>query len=64
MELKIFNKNELLKNLQIIRSDTNRKVTLYNEYVEILLDISDIMDFKKWWEEKKLESHDVHSIFY
>lgn len=64
MELKIFNKNELLKNLQIIRSETNRKVTLYNEYVEILLDISDIMDLKKWWEEKKLESHDVHSIFY
>ena len=52
MELKTFNKNELLKNLQVTHTETNSKVKLYNEYVQIMLHC---MDFIKWREEKKLE---------
>lgn len=41
MELKTFNKNELLKNLEVTHTETYRKVKLYNEYVQILLYITD-----------------------
>jgi hypothetical protein len=41
MELKTFDKNELVKNLQVTQTETNLKVKLYNEYVQILLYITD-----------------------
>ena len=41
MELKTFDKDELLKGLEVTQTDTNYKVKLYNEYVQILLYITD-----------------------